>query len=85
MDLHKIRQGIYDLFTCNYNAKDIVRYIHKYISKHFGNHHKFMMDYIRLTNEINISVNNCNKEVIHLEKYFVGILKLKYKYDLSIK
>lgn len=83
MDLYKIRQGIYDLFTCNYNAKNIVKYIYKYISKHFDYHDEFIMDFVKLTNEINMSMNNCNKEVIHLEKYFTGILKLRYKYNLQ--
>lgn len=79
-DLFKIRYCIYDLYTINYDSIKIIKYVTNYILNNFKNNYKFKCDYLKLTNNINKSILKCNKEAIHIEKFFLGILKLKYKY-----
>ena len=79
-DLIKIRYYIYDLYTINYDSIKIIKYVTDYILNKFNKNQKLIFDFIKLTNNINKSLLKCNKEAIHLEKFFLGILKLKYKY-----
>jgi hypothetical protein len=76
-DLYKIKNKLYDLYTCNYSCKNIINYIYKYISNKYNTNLCFLIEFTKLTAEINKSLINCNKHVIHLEKYIIGIIKLK--------
>lgn len=79
-DLFKIRGYIYDLYTINYNSIKIIKYVTHYVLNNFTKNYNFKRDFLKLTNNINKSLLKCNKEAIHIEKFFLGILKLKYKY-----
>jgi hypothetical protein len=79
-DLFKIRDYVYDLYTINYDSNKIIKYVTRYVLNKFKKNYNFQNDFIKLTNDIDKSLLNCNKEAIHMEKFFLGILKLKYKY-----
>lgn len=79
-NFQKVREVLFDLYVNLYNTENFIKYVNKHIYKIFGKNYDFMSNYTKLATETDRNIQISNKDIIHIEKFMIGLIVLVNKY-----
>lgn len=79
-NFHKVREVLFNLYVNLYDMNKFLKYVNKHIYKKFSENYKFMTNYTKLVTETDRYIQISNKDIIHIEKFMIGLIVLVNKY-----
>ena len=79
-NFHKVRDVLFDLYVNLYDMNKFVKYVNKRVYKNFSENYEFITNYVKLVTETDRYIQISNKDIIHIEKFMIGLVMLIDKY-----